>query len=198
MEPEPAFPPLESQPRSGEPALRDHQQPTVAESPMSPMFSRPSYLPSTSRCDPAGQNSPYAHGSGTDLGRNRQPVTSDMANTDGDNNSPSFLGSASAVGFMKEVYGSFHTGVQGTSAASVDTPKSSGPAFPATSTWFYDHGAGQDDIALSMEEFLLPPRRSADAFLHTSFDVIHPEMPVFHKPTFLQRLVLSLACKRHG
>jgi hypothetical protein len=121
-----------------------------------------------------------------------------MATTDGDNNSPSFLGSASAVGFMKEVYGSFHTGVQGTSAASVGTPESPDPAFPATSTWFHDHGAGQDDIALSMEEFLLPPQRSADAFLHTYFDVIHHEMPVFHKPTFLQRLVLSLACKRHG
>jgi hypothetical protein len=198
MEPEPAFLPLESQTPSGEPAPHGHQQPTVAEGPMSPMLSRPSYSPSTSRCDPAGQNNPHAHGSGANLGRNRQPVTNDMANTDGGNNSSSFLGSASAVGFMKEVYGSFHAGVQGTSATSFDTPKSSGPAFPATSTWFYDHGAGQDDIALSMEEFLLPPRRSADAFLHTYFDVIHHEIPVFHKPTFLQRLVLSLASKRHG
>ncbi|CZR67077.1 uncharacterized protein PAC_16976 [Phialocephala subalpina] len=108
-------------------------------------------------------------------------------NDNADDNTPSFLGTSSAVGFMKEVYGVFEADRQDASTVSRDTPGSVETLFPATSLWFNDRGAEDDDVQPSMQELLLPPRRTADELLHSYFNVVHPEMPVFYKPSFLQR-----------
>ncbi|KAG4440378.1 hypothetical protein IFR05_004118 [Cadophora sp. M221] len=107
-------------------------------------------------------------------------------NDNRDDEVPSFLGASSAVGFMKEVYGVFDGDRQVASAVSRDTPGSTDTLLPATSSWFDDRSA-DDDVQHAMHELLLPPRRTADELLHFYFNVVHPEMPVFYKPSFFQR-----------
>ncbi|KAH9210631.1 hypothetical protein DL95DRAFT_526187 [Leptodontidium sp. 2 PMI_412] len=107
-------------------------------------------------------------------------------NDNGDDEIPSFLGASSAVGFMKEVYGVFEGDRQDASVVSHDTPGSTDTLLPATSSWFDDRSA-DGDVQHAMHDLLLPPRRTADELLHFYFNVVHPEMPVFYKPSFLQR-----------
>lgn len=109
-------------------------------------------------------------------------------NDNGDDEIPSFLGASSAVGFMKEVYGVFEGDRQDVSVVSHDTPGSTDTLLPATSSWFDDRSA-DGDVHHAMHDLLLPPRRTADELLHFYFNVVHPEMPVFYKPSFLQRYV---------
>ncbi|KAH7403013.1 fungal-specific transcription factor domain-containing protein [Cadophora sp. MPI-SDFR-AT-0126] len=96
----------------------------------------------------------------------------------------SFLGASSAVGFMKEVSGVFRAHGHDATTISHDTPSSSDTLLPATSVWFDDRSADDEQ---TIQEFFLPPKRTADELLHLYFNVVHPEMPVFYKPSFLER-----------
>lgn len=112
-----------------------------------------------------------------------------------DDDNSSFLGASSAVGFMKEVHGVFDMSVSDGGAMSQDTPCSTDTFLPAKSPWFDDRST-DDNLQQAMQEFLLPPRRTADELLHLYFNYVHPEMPVFQKPSFLRRYLSSITMIR--
>ncbi|PVH73269.1 hypothetical protein DL98DRAFT_469453 [Cadophora sp. DSE1049] len=162
--------------------------PSPTGSGFTPRGSQPVTSPSGQVISPGSHSLPAAgHNSGYQQHRSyNYDSRSGLRNHGRDDDTHSVLGASSAVGFMKEVHSVFEGDGQDASAMNYDTPGSTDTFLPATSIWFDDRSE-DDGLQYAMQEFLLPPRRTADELLHLYFNIVHPEMPVFYKPPFLQR-----------
>lgn len=107
----------------------------------------------------------------------------------GTGNSPSYLGRASAVGFMDEVIETskpaeaLATKALGRGTVVAEAPESS------PSSWFAGNSRGDQDSVFLGVDLVLPPRRTADCLLQSYWIGAHPLLPIIHKSAFLARYV---------
>lgn len=101
------------------------------------------------------------------------------------NDSPAYLGSSSAVGFMAEVYQTFgsvdNTASKG-SEGSVSTPSRLPPA-----SWLAFSRSEPASLVSLASEFMIPPKSTADRLVESYWTGAHPLQPVISRRTFVRR-----------
>ncbi|RDL36234.1 uncharacterized protein BP5553_06846 [Venustampulla echinocandica] len=105
--------------------------------------------------------------------------------TPGSEDSPAFLGSSSAVGFMAEVYETFRGRNKSTSKDDSQTFTSRNETCTSPPPWLGYSGNEGDEM--TSPNFVVPPKRIADRYLQSYWDGAYPLQPFISRRTFMRR-----------
>lgn len=100
--------------------------------------------------------------------------------------SPGFLGTSSAVGFMDEVCRTLNSEKKDDSRHSMPHLSSVHQAHLSAPSWFGISG-NDDSTSRIVVDYVLPPRRTADALLESYWQGAHPLLPMINKKHFLSQ-----------
>jgi hypothetical protein len=106
-------------------------------------------------------------------------------------NSPAYLGSSSAVGFMSEVYETFKSSDGGGSSHEIGELDSREEKDASHAPWFSRPGQVHSQTQSLMADFVIPPRRIADDLVNHYWKGAHPLQPFIHQGTFMDRYYIS-------
>ena len=125
-----------------------------------------------------------AESQGVDAIRSHEDDSQDRESDPGSDDSPAFLGSSSAFGFMTEVRRALHpTNAHPGSNCHV----SPGAFFRSKPSWLGSFELEGHYLNLSPPGFVSPPRHTADMLLNSYWSRAHPLVPFIHRPSFMKR-----------
>lgn len=112
-----------------------------------------------------------------------------MDRDSGQEDSPAFLGSSSAVGFMTEVYQTLKPSDEQRGSNEPRMLASIDGASQAPSSWFGNFETEGPSTRLVSPDFVIPPRQTADSVLNNYWLGAHPLQPFLYPPSFMKRYV---------